>query len=133
MAEKTYIFRQAGLPRLDLQVDRGTEFTAWCLQWELYCSLSGLAKEEAAIQVKALMLAFSRDTLAIIQNLGLTDQMKTPPDIIAAIHQYVDGHMNETVERRNFRGCRQQAGETFDDYLIALRELIKTCKFCSDT
>ena len=46
--------------------------------------------------------------------------------------QYVDGHLNESVERRNFRRRRQQPGETFDDYLVALRELVKTCKFCSD-
>ena len=132
MTEKTYTFRQGDLPRLDLQVDRGTEFTAWCLQWESYSCLSGLAKE-AGTQVKALMLSFSRDTLAIVQNLGLTeDQMKAPQDIIAAIRAYVDGHVNETVERRNFRRRRQQAGESFDDFLIALRELIKTCKFCSD-
>ena len=45
------------------------------------------------------MLAFLRDILAIVQNLGLTeDQMKAPPDNIAAMHQYVDGHMNEMVE-----------------------------------
>jgi len=77
----------------------------------------GLAKEEATTQVKTLMLAFSRDTLVIVQNLGLTeDQMKAPPDIIAAIHQYVDGHMNETVEQRNFRRRR---GETFDEHCVS--------------
>jgi len=71
------------------------------LQQESYCSLLCLAKEEAATQIKALMLAFSRDTLAIVQNLGLIeDQMKAPPDIIAALHQYADGHVNETLERR---------------------------------
>ncbi|XP_065908983.1 uncharacterized protein [Dysidea avara] len=47
--------------------------------------------------------------------------------------RYVDGHINETVERRNFRRRIQQPGETFDDFLISLRELAKTCKFCSDT
>ena len=116
MAEKTYTFRQGDLPKLDLQVVRGTKFTAWCLQWESYSCLSGLAKE-AGTQVKALMLSFSRDTLAIIQNLSLTeDQMKAPQDIIAAIRAYIDDHVNETVERRNFRRCRQQVGESFDDF-----------------
>ena len=36
------------------------------------------------------------------------------------------------MERRNFRRRTQQPGEPFDDFLVALRELAKTCKFCSD-
>lgn len=45
---------------------------------------------------------------------------------------YIDGHINETVERRNFRKRTQQVGESFDDFLVSLRELVKTCNFCSD-
>ena len=57
--------------------------------------------------------------------------MKRPREIIAAMHAYVDGHVNETVEWRNFRWCRQQAGESFVVFLIVLSELTKACKFCS--
>ena len=129
----TYTFRQGDLPKLDLQVDRGTDFTAWRTQWESYCSLSGLDEEDPSKQVKALMLCFSRETLAVVQNLGLTDDdMKRTQTIIDAIRRYVDGHINETVERRNFRRRVQQPGEPFNDFLIALRELVKTCKFCSE-
>ena len=85
-------------------------------------------------QVKALTLCLSRETLAIVQNLGLTeDQMKDSAEIIEAMQRYVDGHINETVERRNFHQRTQQPGESFDDFLISLRELAKTCKFCSDS
>ena len=48
------------------------------------------------------------------------------------MHAYIDGHVNEIVEQRNLRQHYQQVGESFDDFLIALWELIKTCKFCSD-
>ena len=44
----------------------------------------------------------------------------------------MEGHVNETVERRNFRKRMQQVGEAFDDFLVSLRELVKTCNFCSD-
>ena len=68
-----------------------------------------------------------------MQNLGLTEeQRKEPQTIIEAVQQYVDGHVNETVERRNFRRRVQQQGESFDDFLISLRELVKTCNFCSE-
>ena len=48
------------------------------------------------------------------------------------MQEYIDGHVNEMVERQNFRSCRQLPGESFDDFLIALRKVVKTCKFCSD-
>ena len=128
-----YVFRQGDLPKLDLQSDRGTDFAAWKLQWDSYISLSGLAGEDAQKQVQALMLCFSRETLSIVQNLGLTEEEKKSVDsIILAIKRYVEGHVNETVERRNFRKRMQQVGEAFDDFLVSLRELVKTCNFCSD-
>ena len=128
-----YTFRQGDLPKLDVQVDRGTDFMAWKAQWESYMSLSGLSEESAEKKVQALTLCFSRETLSIVQNLGLSDDdKKDVTAIIAAIKKYVDGHINESVERRNFRRRTQHPGETFDDYLLSLRELVKTYNFCSN-
>ena len=36
------------------------------------------------------------------------------------------------MERRHFRQRRQQPGESFDDFLVSLRELAKTCNFSTD-
>ena len=133
MTNPTCTFRQSDLPKLDLNIDRGTDFTAWRMQWDLYCFLSGLVDQDMAKQVKALTLCLSRETLAIVHNLGLSEaQMKKPSVIIEAMQRYVDGHINETMERHKFRRRTQQQGESFDDYLISLRELAKTCRFCSD-
>ena len=68
----SYVFRQGDLPKLDLQVDRGTNFKAWKTQRDAYLSLSGLDKEDQAKQVKALTLCFSRDTVTVVDNLGLS-------------------------------------------------------------
>ena len=57
---------------------------------------------------------------------------KKVPRIIEALKAYVEGAANETVERRNFRKRRQYAEEAFDDFVIALRDLMKTCNHCSD-
>ena len=128
----SYVFRQGDLPKLDLQVDRGTDFTAWKAQWEAYRSLSGLDKESQVKQVKALTLCFSRETLTIVDNLGLTaEQRGSVTSIVEAMQRYVEGHINGSVERRNFRRHVQQPGESFDDFLVSLRELAKTCNFCS--
>ena len=70
--------------------------------------------------------------LSIVQNLGLIEaESKRVDSIIHAIKRYVDGYVNETKERRNFCKRTQQVGESFDDFLVSLRELVKTCNFCS--
>ena len=96
-------------------------------------TLSGLAGSDAALKVHALQYCMSRETLTIVDNLGLTESQKADEaQIIAALKQYVQGRINETVERRNFRQRRQAPGESFDDYLVSLRELAKTCNFCNN-
>ena len=73
------MFRQGDLPKLDLQVDRGTDFKAWKAQWDAYISLSGLADQPQSKQVQALILCFSMETVTIVDNLGLSmaDQVKS--------------------------------------------------------
>ena len=127
------MFCLSDLPKLDLQIDKGTDFTTWHLQWKSYCSLSGLANEEASKQVEALSLCFSRETLSIVQILGLTDEERKNVTVITeALQSYLDGHLNKTVKRRNFHLCKQQPRESFDNFFISLRELAKTCSFCSE-
>jgi len=88
-AEPAYTFRLGDLPKLDLQVDRGTDFKS---QWSAYFSLSGLDKQPAAKQVQALPLDVSHETVTIIYNLGLTDAQRTNVDqTITTIEAYVQG------------------------------------------
>ena len=129
-----FMFRAGGLPKLDLhvQLDRGADFKAWKTQWKVHLDISGLAEQEAAKQVKALTLCFSRETVKAVENLGLTDEQRNDvKTIVKAIQRYVEGHQNESVERRMFRQWVQQPGECFDDFLVSLRELAKTCNFYS--
>ena len=82
-----YVFHQGDLPKLDLQVDRGTNFTAWKLQWDSYLSLTGPAGESAAKQVATTTYVhcFSRDTLSIVQNLRLTKGKKEVSILLSAL------------------------------------------------
>ena len=129
----SYTFRAGDLPKLDLDVDRGLDFLAWEKQWNSYMTLSGLADSAPAMKVHALRFCLSRETLTLVDNLGLTDAQKADQvQIVASLKRYVQGGINETMERRNFRQCKQVRGETFDDYLVSLRELAKTCNFCNN-
>ena len=128
-----YIFWQTDLSKLDIQVDRGAEFEAWKAQWTLYSTLSGLSNTSAETKVQVLTLCLSRETLAVVNNLGFTEEQKRDSDaIITAIKRHIDGQLNESVERSNLRRRTQQPGESFDDFLVALREMAKICNFCLD-
>ena len=55
----------------------------------------------AAKQVQALTLCLSCETVTIVENLGLSDDQRgNVAEIVAAIQRYVEGHINESVERR---------------------------------
>ena len=70
----------------------------------------------------------------IIHNLRLRkNEMKNTAAIIKAMQRHIDGHINETVECRNFQRRMQHPGEPFDDFLISLRELAKICKYYSES
>ena len=96
-------------------------------------SLSGLSEESDKKKVQALTLCFTRETLSIVHNLGLSGaEKKDVGAIIAIIKKYIDSHINESLEHRHFRRSTQQPGECFEDFLLALHDLVKTCNFCSN-
>ena len=132
LSTMAYVFRPEDLLKLDPQVDWGSSFKAWRAEWDMCTSLLGLAKQELVKQVQALTICFSRETVTKVDNLGLTAARQDVTRIVAAISQYVEGQINESVERHHFHQRRQQLGEFFDDFLVSLRELAKSCNFCTE-
>ena len=51
--------------------------------------------------------------------------------IIAKFDENFLGEVNETYERFKFNQRNQEAGESFDAYLTALRNLAESCNFCT--
>ena len=80
-----------------------------------------------------IILCLPRESHATVYNLGLSEEQRNDVDaIIHTIKRHIDGQINESVEHQNLRSRTQQPGENFDDFLVALRELTKTCNFCSN-
>lgn len=100
--DNTVCVSQTDLLKLDIQLDWHTDFDGWKAQWTLYATLSGLIRESAGTKVQVLSLCQLRETLAIINNLGLTkEQMEDAGIIITAIKHHLDDWLNESIERRN--------------------------------
>ena len=125
-----FVFRHGDLPKLDLQVDWGDRLQS------LEIPMGGLHQPVRTNHAGCSQAGPSPHPLflvTIIDNLGLTaTQRGKVEDIVVAMEHYVNGQINESVERRTFRRRTQQPGESFDDFLVSLRELAKTCNFCDD-
>ena len=52
--------------------------------------------------------------------------------ITTAIKCHIDGQINESVERHNLHCHMQQPVVSFNDFLVTLCKLAKTCNFCSN-
>ena len=97
-----YVFRAGDLPKLDLNVDRGSDFLAWKSQWDAYLSLSGLGTQAQEKRVQALTLCLSRETVTIVENLGLSEaQRGNAGDIVKAMGVCVRDWTAERISRSN--------------------------------
>ena len=79
-----------------------------------------------------LSLSTFKRNIGYCANLGFVDaERKDMSKIINVLQRYVDDYIREAVDHMNFHHWVQQPDETFDGFLILLRDLIKICKFCS--
>ena len=125
--------RHARPDRLDIASDRGELFNVWRERWEDYVLLSGLGRAEPSVQIAALRDCLTDDTVRVLRNLELseTDRIDVKKSI-DALEKYANGQVNEVIERKKFNKRVQAQGESFDDFLTSLKELVRSCNFCNE-
>lgn len=118
--------------RLDIASDRGELFLIWKERWEDYTLLSGLQTAEPRVQMAALRSCLTDETIRVLRNLELSDSERLDVKAsISALEKYANGQVNEVLERKRFNERVQGDGENFDDFLTSLRELSRSCNFCT--
>ena len=115
--------------RLDISADRGELFAVWEQQWKYNALLSGLTQQPIDMQMAILRSCISDYTLKIVRDLS-SDAQKTPDTVIDALRMHARGQVYVVMEHLNFNLRSQHAGELFDDFIMDLRDLAKTCDFC---
>ena len=92
-------------------------------------SASGL-KEDEARQVSTLMYCLGDDAEGVLASTSITDEAhKTYKDVVAKFDEYLDVRKNVIYQRAKFNTRDQQEGETADEYITMLYELIETCEY----
>ena len=126
--------KKVQFPKFDLETTDGADdFKVWHRKWNAYMRISGLDEEPETQQVDILTLSLSNSTLKVVENLRLTDaQRNDTEEIIKALQEHIEGKVNKYVERRKLRQRVQEHGETFEDYMVSLRQIASSCKYCDD-
>ena len=116
---------------LNLQSSKTENWLLWKQQWGNYTVISHLDTTAAVYQTSMLLNSIGTDALKIYNGFVFEDEAnRTVKDIIEKFDAYIIGDLHETMERYNFNCREQEQKDNFDEYLTALRYLMKSCNFC---
>ena len=116
------------------------EFTAWRKSWQDFALINRVNQYDRPVQMAAFRSHLSRDFLNIFDEsitiaAGEPDQ-PTVDEALMAIQTFIREMQNIIVDRFIFFTRRQQPGESFEHFLVALRQLSQqadACTHCIDT
>ena len=106
------------------------EWEKWKKRFELFLSASGLDKEEETRKVSTLMYCLGEDAEGVLvsTNIG-DDDRKRYKEVMSKFDEYFKVRRNIIYERAKFNTREQREGETADEYITALYELIETREY----
>ena len=138
-------------PTFDIDTQRH-EFLDWKDRWDGWLIITGIKKlclvdpegdggvtaELVAavneLKVGALKQAWTTSTNQVLRGLALTTAQRADPEqVIAAVEAHIDGATNKRVYRSELARKTRAQGESYDNFVIALRDIASKCKFVLPT
>ena len=113
-------------------------YEAWMTSWEDYAVSLHLYSQPQRVQLAHLRAALSDEMKATLEHsLGVPKTTDLPlQDVLDKIDGHIKRQRNMTLRRQQYGQCTQHHGETFDAFLVRLRQLSKDadlCVSCLDT
>jgi hypothetical protein len=101
-------------------------------KWRNYSIIANTQAQSNEYQVALFLNTLGDPALKVYNGFVFTstEENRTVNEIITKFDEYAIGTVNATYERFLFNQRKQNDGESFDNFLSALRTLIKTCSFC---
>ena len=97
--------------------------------WDNYAIIAKLEAQDESYKKALFLHCIGTDALRVYNTLTFTEEEKNLSHILDKLETLLIGEVNETYERFKFNQRQQQDGETFDNYLTAIKSLAKTCNF----
>lgn len=113
------------------------ELETWSSTWEDYYQVTKMEKEVPNIQRANFKSHLSQEMRSIVEHvLGIgQDSTKTCAEMLQDIKAHIRSNRNIQIDKVAFEKRTQKQGESFDDYIVAIRKMSKNadlCKHCLD-
>ena len=106
------------------------EWTRWKRRFQQFLSASGLDKEEELRQISTLLYCLGDEAEGVLASTNISDDArKSYKDVMAKLDEHFKVRNNTIYERARFNRRDQQEGESAEEYVTALYELIETCEY----
>lgn len=108
------------------------DFRVWCTSWDDYAKLTHLHESQRDEQLAELRMCLSDNMRALLQHaIGVDNEVDDVNSILKKIEGYLREQKNVTIDRVKFEERQQLEGESFDAFLIALKQLSGEAELCN--
>ena len=120
-------------PKLEMRGNLANNWKRFKRVWCNYEIASRLIKQGNEERTATLLTCLGPDALEMVDGLSFaSDEERTNPDIvIQKLETFCIGETNETYERYQFNKWDQELNKSIDSYVAVLRNLAKTCNYCT--
>ena len=117
-------------PQLCTTGDIAANFKKWRQIWDSFEIVTGLKNKSSEYRTATLLTCIGADGIDIFNGLPFQndDEKKDIAKVIEHFERHCIGELNVIYERYVFNNRVQESGETFDNFVSALRTLAKTCR-----
>ena len=120
-------------PPLNLAECSAKRWKLWKQTWLNFAIVSKISTQGEEYQKALFLCTIGQSALEIFNafQFSASEDPNKVDTIITKFDEYFMGDVNETYERFKFNQRNQEAGESFDAYLTALRNMTESCNFCT--
>ena len=115
--------------KLSLGDDAVGQWNFFKQQFEDYMILSDMNQAREDQKLAFLRSLLDKTTMDIVSTFK-EEEKKNVATLLKRLDVHIQGTTNVTRERFIFNSTSQHAGQSFSDFLVLLKRLIKQCPFC---
>ena len=120
---------------LNLNGNLRENWRRWVQRFELFLTASGKVKETEKVQCAILLHLIGDEALEIYNTFTFSESEDR--DKLSVLkkkfEEYVNPRKNTVFERYKFWECKQQEGETIDQFITELKTRSRSCEFGDQT
>ena len=106
------------------------EWLRWRKCFEQFRVASGISAESEVHQINTLLYCLGEEAENVLTSTNITDEdWKKYKDMLAKFDSFLKVRKNMTIEQACFNSRCQQEGETSEQYIAALYNLVDTCDY----